>query len=88
MIVMDDAEIDKAVEGALRGRFYNAGQTCTAVKRLYVHEKIVDTFVKKIQMHVESLKAGNGLEPGIDLGPMNSAGQRERISGMVNECKR
>ena len=42
MIVMDDADIDKAVEGALRGRFYNAGQTCTAVKRLYVHEKIAD----------------------------------------------
>ena len=85
MIVMDDAEIDKAVEGALRGRFYNAGQTCTAVKRLYIHEKIADTFVKKLQMRVESLKAGNGLEPGIDLGPMNSAGQRERISGMVND---
>jgi betaine-aldehyde dehydrogenase len=87
MIVMDDAEIYKAVEGALRGRFYNAGQTCTAVKRLYVHEKIADTFVKKLQMRVESLKAGNGLEPGIDLGPMNSAGQRERISGIVNELK-
>ena len=85
MIVMDDAEIDKAVEGALRGRFYNAGQTCTAVKRLYVHDKIADTFVKKLRVRVEALKVGNGLEPGIDLGPMNSAGQRERIAGMVNE---
>ncbi|MFA4848897.1 MAG: aldehyde dehydrogenase family protein [Methanoregula sp.] len=85
MIVMDDAEIDKAVDGALRGRFYNAGQTCTAVKRLYVHDKIADTFVKRLQMRVEALKAGNGLEPGIDLGPLNSAGQRERISGMVND---
>ncbi|MDO9035254.1 MAG: aldehyde dehydrogenase family protein [Methanoregula sp.] len=85
MIVMDDADIDKAVEGALRGRFYNAGQTCTAVKRLYVHEKIADTFVKKLQVRVEDFKVGNGLEPGIDLGPMNSAIQRELISGMVNE---
>ncbi len=85
MIVMDDADIDKAVEGALRGRFYNAGQTCTAVKRLYVHEKIADIFQKKLRVRVESLKAGNGLEPGIDMGPLNSAGQRERISGMVNE---
>ena len=83
MIVMDDAEIDKAVEGALRGRFYNAGQVCTAVKRLYVHEKIADTFVKRLRIRVEALKAGNGLEPGIDLGPMNSARQRELISGMV-----
>ncbi len=85
MIVMDDADIDKAVEGALRGRFYNAGQTCTAVKRLYVHEKISNIFVKKLRERVESLNVGNGLESGIDLGPMNSAGQRERISGMVNE---
>ena len=85
MIVMDDAEIDKAVEGALRGRFYNAGQTCTAVKRLYVHEKISKIFVKKLRVRVDALKAGNGLEPGIDLGPMNSAGQRERIAGIVNE---
>ncbi len=84
MIVMDDADIDKAVEGALRGRFYNTGQTCTAVKRLYVHEKIAGIFLTKLKMRVESLKAGNGLEPGIDLGPMNSAVQRERISCMVN----
>jgi len=85
MIVMDDAAIDKAVEGALRGRFYNAGQTCTAVKRLYVHEKIAGTFVRKLKARVEALKAGNGLEPGIDLGPMNNAEGRQRISGMVNE---
>ncbi len=87
MIVMDDAAIDKAVEGALRGRFYNAGQTCTAVKRLYVHEKIADTFVKKLKTRVEALKAGNGLEPGIDMGPMNSAEGRQRISGMIDEVK-
>ncbi|PKL70636.1 MAG: aldehyde dehydrogenase [Methanomicrobiales archaeon HGW-Methanomicrobiales-1] len=85
MIVMEDAAIDKAVEGALRGRFYNAGQTCTAVKRLYVHEKIAETFVKKLKERVESLKTGNGLEPGIDLGPMNSAEGRQRISAMVEE---
>jgi succinate-semialdehyde dehydrogenase/glutarate-semialdehyde dehydrogenase len=85
MIVMDDAEMDKAVEGALRGRFYNAGQTCTAVKRVYVHEKIAESFIKKLKMRVEALKPGNGLEPGIDLGPMNSEKQRERISGMVQE---
>lgn len=85
MIVMDDADIDKAVEGALRGRFYNAGQVCSAVKRLYVHEKIADTFVRKLQVRVNDLKAGNGLEPGIDLGPLNSAGQRERISDLITD---
>ena len=85
MIVMDDADIDNAVEGALRGRFYNAGQVCSAVKRLYVHEKIADTFVRKLQVRVNALKAGNGLEQGIDLGPLNSAGQREQISDLITD---
>jgi len=87
MIVMDDADIDRAVEGALRGRFYNAGQTCTAVKRLYVHEKIADAVIRKLQVRIEAFRTGNGLEPGIDLGPMNSAGQREKISQVVKETR-
>jgi len=87
MMVMDDADIDKAVEGALRGRFYNAGQTCTAVKRLYVHEKIAEVFIRKLEARVVALKAGNGLEPGIELGPMNSAEQRERIAHLVEDTR-
>jgi betaine-aldehyde dehydrogenase len=87
MIVMDDADIDRAVEGALRGRFYNAGQTCTAVKRLYVHEKIADAVIRKLQVRIEAFRTGNGLEPGIDLGPMNSSGQREKISQVVKETR-
>ena len=49
MIVMNDADIPKAVEGALRGRFYNAGQTCTAVKRLFVHKDIAESFIGQLK---------------------------------------
>jgi succinate-semialdehyde dehydrogenase/glutarate-semialdehyde dehydrogenase len=87
MIVMPDAAIDKAVEGALRGRFYNAGQTCTAVKRLYVHEKISLVFIQKLKERVDALSVGNGLGSRIDMGPMNSAVQRERISQVVEETR-
>jgi betaine-aldehyde dehydrogenase len=87
MIVMDDADIDKAVEGAVRGRFYNAGQTCTAVKRLYLHENIAEPFVLKLKARVESLHIGNGLEPAIDMGPMNSLIQRDRIERLVGETR-
>jgi betaine-aldehyde dehydrogenase len=87
MIVMQDADIDKAVDGAVRGRFYNAGQTCTAVKRLYVHEKIADLFIRKLQERVESLTVGNGLGSKIDIGPMNSAEQREKISRRIEETR-
>jgi succinate-semialdehyde dehydrogenase/glutarate-semialdehyde dehydrogenase len=87
MIVMNDADIDRAVEGALRGRFYNAGQTCTAVKRLYVHEAVAEVFVRKLKERVNALSVGNGLGPRIDMGPLNSSGQREIIHGMVEAAR-
>jgi betaine-aldehyde dehydrogenase len=85
MIVMADADIPKAVEGALRGRFYNAGQICTAVKRLYLHEKIAEEFMHLLTAKTEGLKIGNGLTPGTDMGPLNSAEQLARISSTVSE---
>jgi acyl-CoA reductase-like NAD-dependent aldehyde dehydrogenase len=87
MIVMDDAEITKAVEGALRGRFYNAGQTCTAVKRLYVHERIADEFVQRLRARISGMNVGNGLGPKTDMGPLTSAEQRERIIRMVERTR-
>jgi acyl-CoA reductase-like NAD-dependent aldehyde dehydrogenase len=84
MIVMDDADIDKAVEGALRGRFYNAGQTCTAVKRLFIHEKIAGDFIQKLKVRIDALNVGNGLGPKTDMGPLNSAEQRERIIRLID----
>ena len=83
MIVMDDADIDRAVEGALRGRFYNAGQVCSAVKRLYLHEKIAADFIKKLKARTENLKAGNGLMPDSDIGPMTRKESLARICAQV-----
>ena len=85
MIVMEDAHIDMAVEGAVRGRFYNAGQVCTAVKRLYVHEKIAGTFLRKLKARIDAMNVGNGLGPKTEMGPLNSAVQRERIARLVEE---
>jgi acyl-CoA reductase-like NAD-dependent aldehyde dehydrogenase len=84
MIVMADADIPKAIEGALRGRFYNAGQICTAVKRLYLHEKIAEEFMRLLTAKAESLTVGNGLSPGTDMGPLNSAEQLGRINSVVS----
>ena len=68
MIVMADADIPKAVDGALRGRFYNAGQVCTAVKRLYLHEKIAEEFITCSRQsrgsdHRKRAPAGHGHGP-------------------------
>lgn len=83
MIVMNDADIPKAVEGALRGRFYNAGQTCTAVKRLFVHKDIAELFIGLLKDRVESLKVGNGLDPTVDMGPLNNRQQYDTLSGIM-----
>ena len=87
MIVMPDADIDRAVEGVVKARFYNAGQTCNAVKRLYVHEKIASVFIRKLRERVEALTVGNGLGSRIDIGPMNSAEQRDKISRGIEETR-
>jgi succinate-semialdehyde dehydrogenase/glutarate-semialdehyde dehydrogenase len=83
MIVCDDADIESAVLGALRGRFYNCGQTCTAVKRLYIFESIAEEFIKKLETAIRNLKIGNGVHDNIDMGPLNNRSQWEYVKGLV-----
>lgn len=87
MLVCDDADIESAVAGALRGRFYNCGQTCTAVKRLYVFESIAEEFIKKLETGVRNLRVGNGLDKTTDIGPLNNCRQLEYIKGLVAEIQ-
>ena len=87
MIVMEDADLDRAAEGAVRGRFYNAGQTCTAVKRLFVHEKMYREFVLRLKGRIEKLVVGNGLGPKIDMGPLNNGDQRDRIMHLIETTR-
>ena len=69
-IVFDDADLDKAVEGALASKFRNAGQTCVCANRLYVQEGVYDRFAEKLQQAVEKLHLGDGMQPGVTTGPM------------------
>lgn len=69
-IVFDDADLDKAVEGALASKFRNAGQTCVCANRLYVQDGIYDRFAEKLQQAVAKLRVGDGTESGITVGPM------------------
>ena len=87
MIVMEDADIGKAVEGAVRGRFYNAGQTCTAVKRLLLHEDIAGAFMTSLAERVQKIKTGNGLDPTVTMGPLHGRQQFDRISALVREVR-
>lgn len=69
-IVFDDADLDKAVEGALISKYRNNGQTCVCANRLYVQEAVYEAFVEKLKVAVAKLNVGNGLEDGITTGPL------------------
>jgi succinate-semialdehyde dehydrogenase/glutarate-semialdehyde dehydrogenase len=86
MIVCDDANMDEAVSAASVGRFFNCGQACIAVKRLYLFENIYDTFVSRLVAKVEKLRLGNGLEQGITTGPMHTEAQRAEVEAQVNDA--
>jgi succinate-semialdehyde dehydrogenase/glutarate-semialdehyde dehydrogenase len=86
MIVCDDADLDQAVSAASVGRFFNCGQACLAIKRLYLFEKIYDQFVAKLISKVERLRVGNGLEQGVIVGPLHSAAQRHEVEEQVRDA--
>ena len=85
MIVLDDADVDAAVSAASVGRFFNCGQACLAVKRLYLDERIADEFTEKLLGKVQRLRVGPGTKDGSVLGPLHSEAQRETIERQVEE---
>ncbi|HUK92912.1 MAG TPA: aldehyde dehydrogenase family protein, partial [Methanomicrobiales archaeon] len=87
MIVWKDASLPAAVEGAVRGRFYNAGQVCNAVKRIYVHEEIAPRFTAELLARVRALKVGDGLDPSVEMGPLQNPAQLDRIAGQVDQVR-
>lgn len=70
LIVMVDADLDKAVSGTISSKFRNAGQTCVCTNRVYVHESIKEAYEERLTEAVSKLKVGNGLEEGVDIGPL------------------
>jgi acyl-CoA reductase-like NAD-dependent aldehyde dehydrogenase len=83
-IVMDDANLDLALEGVLWGAFGTTGQRCTATSRLIVHEKVHDTFLAMLAKRVEALRLGDGLLPTTDVGPLINQGQRDTVKSYVD----
>ena len=86
MIVCEDADIDKALTAASVGRFYNCGQACLAVKRLYLVESIYDDFVQKLLGKVQRLTLGNGMDKNTRLGPLHTKHQREEVEAQVADA--
>ena len=79
IVVMDDAQLDLAVDGAVWGGFGTSGQRCTAASRVIVHEAVAGAFTDRFVERVRRLRLGPGLEPTTDVGPVINARQLERI---------
>jgi acyl-CoA reductase-like NAD-dependent aldehyde dehydrogenase len=87
MIVCDDADLKAAADGAIRGRFYNCGQACTSVKRLYVFESVADRYTEMVRERVAAFRVGNGMDKSVDIGPLNNRQQLDRIRSAVQAVK-
>ncbi len=85
MVVMADADLDEAVEGALWGRFANCGQVCTCVERLYVQESVYDAFMAKFIPAVKALRVGDPMNPDTQMGPKCNQREIDNIDHIVQQ---
>ncbi len=83
IIIMDDADIENAVEGSLWGAFGTSGQRCTASSRLLVHKKVYKEFVDKFVGRVKDLRVGNGLDPQTEVGPVINQQAVDKIMSYI-----
>ena len=86
-IVFEDADLDKAVAGAIVSKFRNSGQTCVCVNRILVHDNVYDAFTEKFVKAVNELNVGNGLEEGVQIGPMINTKAVESTTAFVADAQ-
>lgn len=85
MIVCADASIQKAVAGAVAGRFFNCGQICVSTKRLLVDASIYDRFIDELMQAMKHIVPGDGMHPKTTMGPLNNHAQKEAVSKQVQD---
>jgi aldehyde dehydrogenase (NAD+) len=88
IMVMDDADLDLAIEGAIWGGFGTSGQRCTAASRIGVHKKVYDAFVERFQAEASRLRLGDGLRKETDIGPVVNDSQFNKVLTYIDIGKR
>ena len=86
-IVLPDADLEKAVAGAMSSTFRNQGEICTAGARLVVSDDVADELVERVAEKVSAIRLGRGLDPETEMGPLVSASQRERVLGLFGAAR-
>jgi succinate-semialdehyde dehydrogenase / glutarate-semialdehyde dehydrogenase len=85
-LVFDDADLDRAVDGAMLAKMRNIGEACTAANRFIVHESVADEFSRRMADRMGALKLGRGTEDGVDVGPLIDGTQRDKVAELVADA--
>jgi succinate-semialdehyde dehydrogenase/glutarate-semialdehyde dehydrogenase len=85
-VVFEDADLDKAVDGAMLAKFRNIGQACTAANRFIVHSAVAEEFATKLTARVKQLKIGRGTEDGVAIGPLINDGAVDKADALVQQA--
>src|SRR5690242_2338410 len=86
-IVFEDADLDRAVEGAMLAKMRNIGEACTAANRFFVHESVADDFATRFAARMKGLTLGKGTEDGVDVGPLIDGKARDGVSALVQDAR-
>jgi succinate-semialdehyde dehydrogenase/glutarate-semialdehyde dehydrogenase len=86
-IVFEDADLDRAVDGAMLAKMRNIGEACTAANRFYVHESVSEEFGRRFAERMGALTVGKGTEDGVDVGPLIDAKARDGVAEMVEDAR-
>ncbi|GAA1449498.1 NAD-dependent succinate-semialdehyde dehydrogenase [Leifsonia poae] len=87
-VVFDDADLDRAVEGAMLAKFRNIGEACTAANRFIVHESVADEFATRVTERVKAMRVGRGTEPGVTIGPLINEDAVEKAASLLDDAVR
>jgi acyl-CoA reductase-like NAD-dependent aldehyde dehydrogenase len=87
MIVLKDADLDRASQGAVWAAFMNSGQSCASIERVYVAKEIEEAFTARVLELTKRIKVGNPLEPGVDMGPMTVLSQLELVEEHIQDAR-
>jgi succinate-semialdehyde dehydrogenase/glutarate-semialdehyde dehydrogenase len=85
-LVLEDADVDAAVDGAFLAKMRNGGEACTAANRFYVHDAVAAEFSAKLSARLAALKVGPGLDDGVDLGPLVNADTQAKVAELVESA--
>ena len=87
MIVMEDADLEKVMNGTINGRLRNAGQACTSSKRIIVHESVYEAYKLRLIDYIQNMKVGNPMEEDTQMGPVSSESALDKLLQQINDSE-